>query len=78
MEFGKFADGNNRVVFFSVVEIFILMRLLSMKHRRGEMDRRWAVFTLILNFQLTYGTPSSYGLFHGSANTGPVHRHRTG
>uniref|UniRef100_A0A3P8PR67 Elastin microfibril interfacer 2a n=1 Tax=Astatotilapia calliptera TaxID=8154 RepID=A0A3P8PR67_ASTCA len=54
------------------------MRLLSMKHRRGEMDRRWAVFTLILNFQLTYGTPSSYGLFHGSANTGPVHRHRTG
>ncbi|XP_008285906.1 EMILIN-2 [Stegastes partitus] len=47
-----------------------------MNSRHGEMDWRWTVFTLILNFQLTYGSPSSYDLFQGSAHTGVVHRHR--
>uniref|UniRef100_A0A087XDE0 Elastin microfibril interfacer 2 n=1 Tax=Poecilia formosa TaxID=48698 RepID=A0A087XDE0_POEFO len=40
------------------------------------MDWRWTVFTLILNFHFTYGSPSYYDLFHGSAHTGEVHRHR--
>lgn len=40
------------------------------------MDWRWTVFTLFLNFQFTYGSPSSYDLFQGSAYTGVVHRHR--
>ncbi|XP_074507770.1 EMILIN-2 [Sebastes fasciatus] len=57
--------------------IFILKRLLSMSSRSGEMDWRWTVFTLFLNFQFTYGSPSSsYDLFQGSAYTGVVHRHR--
>nr|XP_033507401.1 EMILIN-2 [Epinephelus lanceolatus] len=56
--------------------IFILRRLLSMNCRSGEMDWRWAVFTLFLNLQFTYGSPSSYDLFHGSAYTGVVQRHR--
>ncbi|XP_069548428.1 EMILIN-2 [Brachyistius frenatus] len=47
-----------------------------MNYRHGEMDWRWTVLTLILNFQFTYGSPSSYGLFHGSAHTGVVHRDR--
>ncbi|XP_070701772.1 EMILIN-2 [Pempheris klunzingeri] len=47
-----------------------------MNCRNGEMDWRWTVFTLLLNFQLTYGSPSSYDLFHGSAYNGVVHRHR--
>lgn len=47
-----------------------------MAHRNAEMDWRWIVFTLFLNFQLTYGSPSSYDLFQGSAYTGVVHRHR--
>ncbi|XP_023142620.1 EMILIN-2 [Amphiprion ocellaris] len=47
-----------------------------MNPRHGEMDWRWTVFTLILNFQLTCGSPSSYDLFQGSAHTGVVHRHR--
>lgn len=40
------------------------------------MDWRWAVFTLILNVHFSYGSPSYYDLFHGSAHTGVVHRHR--
>lgn len=40
------------------------------------MDWRWTVFTLFLNFHFTYGSPSSYDLFQGSAYTGVVHRHR--
>lgn len=47
-----------------------------MYYRNGEMDWRWTVFTLFLNFQFTYGSPSSYDLFQGSAYTGVVHRHR--
>lgn len=47
-----------------------------MTYREAEMDWRWIVFTLFLNFQFTYGTPSSYDLFQGSAYTGVVHRHR--
>ncbi|KAM9349385.1 EMILIN-2 [Symphorus nematophorus] len=47
-----------------------------MSYRNAEMDWRWIVFTLFLNFQLTYGSPSSYDLFQGSAYTGVVHRHR--
>ncbi|XP_023264732.1 EMILIN-2-like [Seriola lalandi dorsalis] len=47
-----------------------------MNHRHGEVDWRWTVFTLFLNFQFTYGSPSSYDLFQGSAYTGVVHRHR--
>ncbi|KAM3605077.1 uncharacterized protein V6R79_020236 [Siganus canaliculatus] len=47
-----------------------------MNDRSREMDWRWAVFTLFLNFQFTYGSPSSYDLFHGSAYAGVVHRHR--
>ncbi|TWW73604.1 EMILIN-2 Basilin [Takifugu flavidus] len=42
----------------------------------GEMDLRWIVFTLFLNFQLNYVSPSSYDLFQGSAYNGVVHRHR--
>uniref|UniRef100_A0A8C9X276 Elastin microfibril interfacer 2 n=1 Tax=Sander lucioperca TaxID=283035 RepID=A0A8C9X276_SANLU len=60
---------------FSMLGIFILRRLLSMNYRSGEMDWRWTVFTLFLNFQFTYGSPS-YDLFQGSAYTGVVHRHR--
>ncbi|XP_053186403.1 EMILIN-2 [Scomber japonicus] len=56
--------------------IFILRLLLSMNNRHAEMDWWWTVFTLLLNFQFTYGSPSSYDLFHGSAYTGVVHRHR--
>nr|XP_019955852.1 PREDICTED: EMILIN-2-like [Paralichthys olivaceus] len=41
------------------------------------MDWRWIVFTLFLNFHFTHGSPSSYDLFHGSAYTGVVHRHRS-
>ncbi|XP_044077041.1 EMILIN-2 [Siniperca chuatsi] len=47
-----------------------------MNYRNGEMDWRWTVFTLFLNFQFTYGSPSSYDLFQGSAYTGVVHRNR--
>uniref|UniRef100_UPI0037E79B4A EMILIN-2 n=1 Tax=Semicossyphus pulcher TaxID=241346 RepID=UPI0037E79B4A len=47
-----------------------------MSYRKAEMDWRWIVFTLFLNFQFTYGSPSSYDLFQGSAYTGVVHRHR--
>ncbi|XP_070831197.1 EMILIN-2 [Chaetodon trifascialis] len=61
---------------FSKLGIFILRRFLSMSYRSGEMDWRWTVFALFLNFQFTYGSPSSYDLFQGSAYTGVVHRHR--
>ncbi|XP_056277837.1 EMILIN-2 [Pseudoliparis swirei] len=47
-----------------------------MNCRRGAMDWRWTVFTLFLNFQFTYGAPSSYDLFQGSAYTGVVQRQR--
>ncbi|KAM7400369.1 hypothetical protein PAMA_004861 [Pampus argenteus] len=47
-----------------------------MNNRHGEMDWWWTVFTLVLNIQFTYGSPPSYDLFHGSAYTGVVHRHR--
>ncbi|XP_051265758.1 EMILIN-2 [Dicentrarchus labrax] len=47
-----------------------------MSYRNGEMDWRWTVFTLFLNFHFIYGSPSSYDLFQGSAYTGVVHRHR--
>ncbi|XP_037537746.1 EMILIN-2 [Nematolebias whitei] len=40
------------------------------------MERLWLVFTLILNFQLTYGTTSAHGLFQGSAHAGAAHRFR--
>ncbi|XP_034558270.1 EMILIN-2 [Notolabrus celidotus] len=56
--------------------VFILRRLFSMSYRNAEMDWRWIVFTLFLNFQFTYGSPSSYDLFQGSAYAGVVHRHR--
>ncbi|XP_034410472.1 EMILIN-2 isoform X2 [Cyclopterus lumpus] len=46
-----------------------------MNCRRGEMDWWWTLFTLFLNFQFTYGSPS-YELFQGSAYTGVVQRHR--
>ncbi|KAM6919282.1 EMILIN-2 [Xenentodon cancila] len=42
----------------------------------GGMDWRLTVFTLFLNFLFTYGSPSSYGLFQGSAYAGATHRHR--
>ncbi|XP_062261129.1 EMILIN-2 isoform X1 [Platichthys flesus] len=48
-----------------------------MNHRHAEMDWRWVVFTLFLNFTFTHGSPPSYDLFHGSAYTGVVHRHRS-
>ncbi|KAM4727609.1 EMILIN-2 [Anableps anableps] len=54
----------------------ILARLSNMKNRHREMDWRWTVFTLILNFHFSHGSPSYYDLFHGSAHTGVVHRHR--
>uniref|UniRef100_A0A3Q2PL57 Elastin microfibril interfacer 2 n=1 Tax=Fundulus heteroclitus TaxID=8078 RepID=A0A3Q2PL57_FUNHE len=54
----------------------ILARLLNRKSRRREMDWRWTVLALILNFHVTYGSPSYYDLLHGSAYTGAVHRHR--
>ena len=47
-----------------------------MKLGSEEMDWRWLVLTLFLNFQLNYGSPSSYDLFHGSAYNGVVQRHR--
>ncbi|XP_061588536.1 EMILIN-2 [Cololabis saira] len=47
-----------------------------MDRRHGRMDWRLTVFTLFLNFPFTYGSPSSYGLFQGSAYTGATHRHR--
>lgn len=47
-----------------------------MSYAHGEMDWRWTVFTLLLNLQLSHGSPSSYDLFQGSAYTGAVHRHR--
>ncbi|KAM3842262.1 EMILIN-2 [Diretmus argenteus] len=36
----------------------------------------WTFFTLLLNFQLSSGSPSSYDLFQGPAYTGVVQRHR--
>ncbi|XP_043990502.1 EMILIN-2 [Gambusia affinis] len=54
----------------------MLPRLLNKKNRHREMDWRWTVFTLILNFHFTYGSPSYYDLFHGSAHAGTVQRHR--
>ncbi|XP_016525147.1 EMILIN-2 isoform X2 [Poecilia formosa] len=54
----------------------MLAGLLNKKNWHREMDWRWTVFTLILNFHFTYGSPSYYDLFHGSAHTGEVHRHR--
>ncbi|XP_067462365.1 EMILIN-2 [Thunnus thynnus] len=74
--FGNVAHDNNRVAFFLMLGIFILRLLSNMNNRHGEMDWWWTVFTLLLNFQFTYGSPSSYDLFHGSAYTGVVHRHR--
>ncbi|XP_045908999.1 EMILIN-2 [Micropterus dolomieu] len=56
--------------------IFIFKEFVSMNYRNGAMDWRWTVFTLFLNFQFTYGSPSSYDLFQGSAYTGVVQRHR--
>ncbi|XP_074544045.1 EMILIN-2 [Halichoeres trimaculatus] len=56
--------------------LFILRRLFSMSYRLAEMDWRWMVFALFLNFQFTYGSPSSYDLFQGSPYPGVVHRHR--
>lgn len=49
-----------------------------MTYRHGEMDvwRCWALFTLLFNLEMSCGSPSSYDLFHGSAYTGAVHRHR--
>ncbi|XP_033838622.1 EMILIN-2 [Periophthalmus magnuspinnatus] len=49
-----------------------------MTYRHGEMDgwRCWALFTLLFNLELSYGSPSSYDLFQGNAYTGAVHRHR--
>ncbi|XP_071402115.1 EMILIN-2 [Centroberyx affinis] len=47
-----------------------------MRYRQGEMEWQWTIFTLFLNFQFTYGSPSSYDLFQGSAYTGVVQRHR--
>ncbi|XP_068196739.1 EMILIN-2 isoform X2 [Antennarius striatus] len=47
-----------------------------MSYRNGDMDWRWTVFTVFLNVQLTFGSPSSYDLFQGSANTGVAPRHR--
>ncbi|CAJ1072750.1 EMILIN-2 [Xyrichtys novacula] len=47
-----------------------------MSFGKAEMDWRWIVFTLFLNVHFTYGSPSSYDLFHGSAYTGVVQRHR--
>ncbi|CAL9689253.1 unnamed protein product [Knipowitschia caucasica] len=46
--------------------------------RHGEMDgwRCWALFTLLFNLELSYGSPSSYDLFQASAYTGAVHRHK--
>lgn len=70
------AHDNNRAALFLMLGIFILRLLLSMNNRHGEMDWWWTVFTLLLNFQFTCGSPSSYDLFHGSAYTGVVHRHR--
>lgn len=61
---------------FSMLGIFIFRRLLRMNYRNGEMDWRWTVLALFLNFQFTHGSPSSYDLFQGSAYTGVVHRHR--
>ncbi|XP_041849031.1 EMILIN-2 [Melanotaenia boesemani] len=56
--------------------MYLLKLFLGVNFRHGKMDWRWTLFTLLLNFHLTYGSPSSYGLFHGSAYTGAVHRHR--
>lgn len=75
------ALGNNRAARLfslssSMLGLFILRRLSSMNHRNGEMDWRWTVFALFLNFHFTYGSPSSYDLFQGSPYTGAVHRHR--
>ncbi|KAK5860182.1 hypothetical protein PBY51_021677 [Eleginops maclovinus] len=47
-----------------------------MTSRSGEMDWRWIVFSLFMNFHFTYGFPPSYDLFQGAAYTGMVHRHR--
>uniref|UniRef100_A0AAV2JYB2 EMILIN-2-like n=1 Tax=Knipowitschia caucasica TaxID=637954 RepID=A0AAV2JYB2_KNICA len=38
--------------------------------------RCWALFTLLFNLELSYGSPSSYDLFQASAYTGAVHRHK--
>ncbi|XP_053738345.1 EMILIN-2 [Synchiropus splendidus] len=40
------------------------------------MERRCALFTLLLNVLLSDASPSSYDLFHGAAHTGALHRHR--
>ncbi|KAM4604722.1 EMILIN-2 [Polymixia lowei] len=47
-----------------------------MNCRQRDMEWKWTIFTLFLNFQFIYGTPSSYDLFQGSAYTGVVQRHR--
>ncbi|KAF7661891.1 hypothetical protein LDENG_00250710 [Lucifuga dentata] len=47
-----------------------------MDYRHGDMNFLWTLFTLFLNFYLTYGTPPSYDLFQGSAYNGVVYRHR--
>uniref|UniRef100_A0A1A7XCH5 Elastin microfibril interfacer 2a n=1 Tax=Iconisemion striatum TaxID=60296 RepID=A0A1A7XCH5_9TELE len=56
--------------------MFHLTRLLNIDNRQKGMDWRWTVFTLILNFHFSYGSPSSYDLFQKSAYTGALHRHR--
>lgn len=77
LAFGTSAhDNNGVVVLFFVRHLEFLGICCSMDLGNGEMDMRWVVFTLFLNFQLNYVSPSSYDLFQGSAYTGPVHRHR--
>lgn len=77
LAFGTSAHDNNGVVVLFFIRLLQFLGICcSMDLGIGEMDLRWIVFTLFLNFQLNYVSPSSYDLFKGSAYNGVVHRHR--
>ncbi|XP_046882647.1 EMILIN-2 isoform X2 [Hypomesus transpacificus] len=48
----------------------------TMTCKQGDVLFQGYFFTLLLSFNLIYGSPSSYNLFQGTAHSGAVHRHR--
>ena len=44
--------------------------------KQGDVLFQGYFFTLLLSFNLIYGSPSSYNLFQGTAHFGAAHRHR--
>lgn len=73
---GSVAYHNKEAALVFYVVGFIIRLLLSMNDKHGEMERLWTVFTLFLNFQFIYGSPSSYDLHQGFGHAAVAHRHR--